>query len=418
MILVQLFTILIIVYLAFYSLLHGAVFAGLLRERAREKRFARRGRELPVSSSDSSPAETAAPLVSVVVAVRNEEAVLPALFAGLAVQTWPCIEYLFIDDGSTDSSPSLLEDFKHRCGFPVRIMTIENATGSVTDTETIMEETAQNPEGGREQDGHCGIPNRKQRALTYGIAKARGTVLLFTDADCEVGPDWVRSMARYVSAENTGVVLGPVYKNANGRGLLYDYQRFDQVVRCMYIAASAGLGAAGGGFGNNIAVRKDVLDAAGGYASVPPSLTEDAAMISLIRKKTKYSVRAVYDRATHVFTRCEPSWHKLINQNLRWHHGGLFSPDPVTALSFGTLALLFILCTLCFPLALIHPPFLIVPAIVLIEIIFGNLPVKIYAGKSLPLSFPRFLFLSFFIEYFFTLLTVLSFVGKKPEWKR
>jgi cellulose synthase/poly-beta-1,6-N-acetylglucosamine synthase-like glycosyltransferase len=186
----------------------------------------------------------------------------------------------------------------------------------------------------------------------------------------------------------------------------------------MYIAASAGIGAPGGGFGNNIAVRKEALEMAGGYGSVPPSVTEDAAMVSLIRKKTPYAIHAAYDAATHVYTRCEPTWKKLIAQTLRWHHGGLFSSDPVTALSFGALALLFLLCAACFPLTVFNPWFLIVPAIVFIEVFLGNLPVKKYAGKSLPMKLPLFLVSSFFIEYFFTLLTVLSFSGKKPDWKR
>ena len=398
-----LFTGLIIAYIAVFSLLHGSLFAGLLRERAREKRLKRRSGEVPV------------PLVSVVIPVRNEEAVLPALLAGLEAQTWPDIEFIFIDDGSTDNSPVLLEDFKRRCRFPVNIVTNVVTTNVVTTNVVTMEEnTTEN--GGA--DGGRHFVNRKQRALSYGIAQARGSVLLFTDADCEVGPDWARVMAQNVCAENTGIILGPVYKKAGTRGFLHDYQRFDHMVRGMYVAAAAGLGAAGGGFGNNIAVRKEALDAVGGYGSVPPSVTEDAAMISLIRKKTGYGVHAVYDPATHVFTRCEPTWKQLINQTLRWHHGGLFSPDAVTAISFGTLALIFLLCALCFPLALIHPPFLIVPAVVLIEIIVGNFPAKLYAGKSLPLKLPLFLFLCFFIEYFFTLLTVLSFAGKKPDWKR
>jgi cellulose synthase/poly-beta-1,6-N-acetylglucosamine synthase-like glycosyltransferase len=381
-VLVSFFTVFIIVYVAVYSFVHAALFAGLLGERAREKRLLRAAGGVP------------AVLVSVIVPVRNEEAVLPLLLSGLKSQTWPDIEYLFVDDGSTDSSPALLEGFKRECGFPVSVLKAEEPAG-----------------GG-------GFVNRKQRALGRAIAEARGAILLFTDADCVVGPDWAGSMARYMGAEGTGVVLGPVYKRSAVRGMLYDYQVFDHVVRGMYIAASAGLGVAGGGFGNNIAVRKRALDEAGGYARVPPSITEDAAMISLIRKNTRYTVRAVYDAAAHVQTRCEPTWGKLVNQTLRWHHGGLFSSDAVTSLSFGTLALFYFLCALCFPLALIYPPLLIIPAVVFVENIALNLPAKIYAGKSLPLKLPRFILHAFIIEYFFTLLTILCFTAKKPEWKR
>jgi cellulose synthase/poly-beta-1,6-N-acetylglucosamine synthase-like glycosyltransferase len=379
----QFFTGFIIAYIAVYSLVHISLFVGLLRERAREKRRTR--------------SECGAPsvLVSVIVPVRNEEALLPVLLDGLKAQSWPNIECLFVDDGSADSSPALLEDFKRQCGFPVRIIKTS---------------------GNEKQNG--GFFNRKQQALGRAITAAQGEILLFTDADCEVGPDWARSMAQNMSDECTGVIIGPVYKKSASRGMLYDFQYFDHVVRGMYVAGAAGLGAAAGGFGNNIAVRKKALDEAGGYARVPPSVTEDAAMIALIRKNTRYHVHAVYDAATHVSTRCETTWGRLIMQTLRWHHGGLFSSDLVTSLSFGALALLYLLCALCFPLAIIHPPFLIVPAVVFLEIVLGNLPVKIYAGKSLPLKLPEYILHSFFMGYFFSLLTVLSFTAKKPEWKR
>jgi cellulose synthase/poly-beta-1,6-N-acetylglucosamine synthase-like glycosyltransferase len=387
------FTGLIIAYIAAYSLVHVSLFVGLLRERAREKRLVRYDREV------------AASLVSVIVPVRNEEELLPILLDGLKAQTWPEIEYLFIDDGSTDSSLVLLEDFKRQCGFFVHIIKMQEYS-----------ENGITPADHKKRDG--GFINRKQQALGRAIAVAQGDILLFTDADCEVGPDWVRSMVQNMNVENTGVVLGPVYKKSALHGMLYDFQCFDHLVRGMYVAAAAGLGAGAGGFGNNIAVRKKALEEAGGYASVPQSVTEDAAMLSLIRKKTRYQVHAAYDAATHVSTRCETSWGRLITQTLRWHHGGLFSSDLVTTLSFGTLALLYFLCALCFPLAIIHLPFLIVPAVVFLEIVLGNLPVKIYAGKSLPLKLPQYIFHSFFMGYFFSLLTVLSFTAKKPEWKR
>jgi cellulose synthase/poly-beta-1,6-N-acetylglucosamine synthase-like glycosyltransferase len=389
------FTGLIIAYIAVYSLVHVSLFAGLIRERAREKRLVRYDR----LNQEGPPS-----LVSVIVPVRNEEELLPVLLDGLGAQTWPEIEYLFVDDGSTDSSPVLLEDFKRQCGFPVHIIKIEESQGN-----GVI------PKDHEKRDGFI---NRKQQALGRAIAVAQGDILLFTDADCEVGPDWARAMVQNMNVENTGVVLGPVYKKSASRGMLYDFQYFDHLVRGMYVAAAAGLGAAGGGFGNNIAVRKKALDEAGGYASVPQSVTEDAAMLSLIRKNTRYQVHAAYDAATHVSTRCETSWGRLITQTLRWHHGGLFSSDLVTSLSFGALALLYFFCALCFPLAIIYPLFLIVPAVVLLEIILGNLPVKIYAGKSLPLKLPQYIFHSFFMEYFFTLLTVLSFTAKNPEWKR
>ena len=403
----------IVIYLAAFTLLHGALFAGLLLGRAREKRL------LDADAKADAAAETGGFLVSVIVPVRNEEEALPFLLRSLAAQTQPDIEYIFIDDGSTDRSPALLAAFKAGSAAPVTILRVE-------DGEAAPEGKAAKPEENPGKlGGNPGKPppfrNRKQEALTRGVAHAKGAVLLFTDADCEAGPDWAHTMARFTLAGDTGVALGAVYKrpaeNPPGR-LLDDYQCFDQLVRGMYIAGAAGLGAASGAFGNNVAVRKTALDRLGGYGGIPASITEDAALVASARQKSGFAVRAVFDERTHIQTRREPSWAALINQTLRWHHGGLFSRDPATSLSFTALALFFLLCALCIPAAVFYPSLLAVPAAVFIEVFLGNLPARRFAGKSLRLGLPRFIFLSFFIEYFFTLLTALSFLGRKPDWKR
>ena len=63
---------------------------------------------VPATPSD------AAPLVSVVLATRNGERFLPTALDSLAAQTWPHVELLAVDDGSSDETGRILERFAAR----------------------------------------------------------------------------------------------------------------------------------------------------------------------------------------------------------------------------------------------------------------------------------------------------------------
>jgi cellulose synthase/poly-beta-1,6-N-acetylglucosamine synthase-like glycosyltransferase len=195
------------------------------------------------------------------------------------------------------------------------------------------------------------------------------------------------------------------------------------VVRFVYLAGAAGLGAAGGGFGNNLILRRAALDAAGGYDAVPPSPTEDAALISQIRALTHYSVRAVCGRETHVRTGCELSWRALINQTLRWNNGGLFSPEIVTRINYTILMLLIATDALVILFLPFFPklwPMPVAQLIVMLENTAGALFIA-KGGKdtSQPLSLPPALWVRelLFMPFYMTLMTIMGFCGIKTTWK-
>jgi cellulose synthase/poly-beta-1,6-N-acetylglucosamine synthase-like glycosyltransferase len=364
--------------------------------------------------------------VSVLVPVRNEEAHIAGLLESLARQDYPEAEFIFIDDGSTDKSPELLKDFA--AAHPsVRIVTL-----------------AENPG-----------PNRKQYALTRGIETARGSLLLFTDADCEVPPGWISAMAARMADNRVALTIGPVFKKADpagetppgrtaGGNFFRQYQCFDHAVRYMYLAASTGLGAAGGGFGNNLIVRQTALNLIGGYGKVPPSATEDAALVSMIRarghgrtvpgaaglknaaahdgkadggKAPGMAVHAACGRDLWVFTKNEPGWKTLVNQTLRWNNGGLFSPDLSTRLNFGFLMVTISMGILAIPFLPFIPGLWPLPAAVLFAMTMNTIAVLRLFGPALPKGGIGYIVQIVFTPAYFTFLTILGFCGIKADWK-
>jgi len=369
----------------FFVALQTALMFGFFLEWLRDRRACR--------AAEGSPSELK---VSVIIPIHNESQRIGGLLSSLLEQDFPA-EIIFVDDRSNDESPSMLSQF------------ISNAARrGMKDCRIIT--LTENPG-----------PNCKQYALAKGISEAKGDYFLFTDGDCEVPPGWIRAMAKRMRDSGTGAAIGPVFKKKPGNGFFFLYQCYDHVIRYNYLAGAIGLGAAGGGFGNNLIISRKALDAAGGYDAIPPSPTEDAALISQIRKGGKYSVRAISLPDAAVDTEAEKTWRSFISQTLRWNNGGLFSPEALTRFNYNLLMLVISTGILAIPLLPFFPGLWPMPAGVFIVMIentiaaFGLFRIKLPSGGPL-LKIGYFLCL-LFTPVYFTLMTIMGYCRIKVRWK-
>ncbi|AEF86602.1 glycosyltransferase, family 2 [Treponema primitia ZAS-2] len=381
--------------------LHCVLMAGLFLEWRRDKQACRAAVSSVPNLSDSS-----VPNVSVIIPIHNEAERMAGLLRSLELQDYPSAEYIFVDDRSSDGSLAMIRRFAET-GGNVRIITLTENPGL----------------------------NHKQYALSRGIDAALGDLLLFTDADCEAPPSWIRAMALRMADQRIGAVIGPVFKlhfersyvwgqssaergqSSFARRFFHTYQCFDHAIRYMYLAASTGIGAAGGGFGNNLILRRQALDSIGGYEQVPPSPTEDAALISQIRAGGKYTVRSACGDDVHVMTRGENSWAALVNQTLRWNNGGLFSPEISTRLNFGFLMVTISMGMIAIPFVPLIPSLWPLPAAVFLSMTVNTLATLRIFGAALPKAGPAWALHAVFTPLYFTFLTILGFCGAKVEWK-
>ncbi|MDR1505558.1 MAG: glycosyltransferase [Treponema sp.] len=368
-------------FFAVFTGVHAALMAGLFLEARRDRRTLRRR-----GTADSPGGGSV--LVSVVVPFRNEQRRMGALLAALSAQDYPEREFIFINDRSGDGTGKMLEAFAKK-EARVSIITLKENPG----------------------------PNHKQFALGQGIQAARGELILFTDGDCEFGPGWIRAMKTRMEDSRTGAAIGPVFKKPGGPGFFFLYQCFDHAVRYLYLAASTGLGAAGGGFGNNLIVKRETLDAIGGYESVPPSPTEDAALVSRIREVTGRGIRSICGTDAAVTTAPEPGWQAFVDQTLRWNNGGLFSPDITTRCSFTFLVITISMGMLALPVVPFLPRLWPLPAAVLLSMSANTIATLLLFGAFLPKAGAAYIIQTIFTPLYFTFLTILGLLGFKPAWK-
>jgi len=364
-------------YVVFVGL-HIALMAGLFLEWLRDRKALKNAPE-------------GYPKVSVVIPVHNESLRMEVLLRSLEKQDYPQVEYIFVDDRSRDTSAQMLAGFIEQWKQPsARIITLTENPG----------------------------PNHKQYALARGIEVSSGEFLLFTDADCEIPPHWIQAMVKRMSDKKTGAAIGPVLKRPEGKSFFHLYQCYEHGVRYIYLAGATGLGAAGGGFGNNLILRRASLDMVGGYESIPPSPTEDAALISKIRSCSDYKIRAAVGPDVHVITQGESSWKNLINQTLRWNNGGLFCPDKITRLNYNFLMITISMGVLAFPFLLLSPSIWPLPLGPVTVMVFNTIANMALFRVSLPKrSFAAYILALLFTPVYFTLMTLMGFFGVSPEWK-
>ncbi len=272
--------------------------------------------------------------VSIVVPARDEEKLLKRLLDSLDAQTRKDFRVILINDRSKDGTGKIMADY------------------AMSHHDTIVLTLTEDPS----------IGNPKLNALISGVELTNSDIIMFTDADCIAPPEWVKEISERFKDERVGVILGPIETCKTGT-LLSIFHSFDHAFKYAYTAGCAGIGVPTGGFGNNLSVRKKTVDEIGGLESIEVTSTEDAALISRIRAETSMKTRALFSRSVAVLTEPQESWKALTAQEIRWHTGGLFSPDPQTRVAYSFLMIYLSVSVLAIPACFFFPFLSILPAV-------------------------------------------------------
>lgn len=245
-------------------------------------------------SGQLRPMNGAEPTVSVIVAARNEEAFIERCVASLLCLDYPegKLEIVVVNDGSTDRTEEIV---KRYAGAHPSLKVLSTMPGE-------------------------GNLRGKTNAVACGIEASSGEIIMFTDADCVVGADWVRSTVGYFD-EGAGVVGG--FTLLDDRTMFEGVQALDWVFLFGVASATAGWDLPLTAVGNNLAVRRVAYRETGGYAAIPFSVTEDYSLVQSIFRRTRYRVRFPLDPSTVVRSTACGSWRQLYRQKQRWGVGGL-----------------------------------------------------------------------------------------------
>ena len=231
------------------------------------------------------PGKTA---VSIIVAARNEEENIAKTIEDILAQDYDpaLMEVIFIDDHSTDQTAAIISRYPR-----VKLISLQ---------EKIT------------------INSYKKKAIETAIGGASGTLIITTDADCRMGPNWLKTIVSYYEENDYKMISSPV---------LYDgEQNFFERVQSLEFMCLIGLGASTIGNnkpstcnGANLTYERAAFYEVGGFKGIDDLASGDDELLlhkMAARYDNKIGFLKNYDAV--VFTQAKPDLSEFIQQRKRW----------------------------------------------------------------------------------------------------
>lgn len=232
------------------------------------------------------------PGISIIVAARNEEGQIQKLIESIGNQNYPSgkFELLIINDGSEDQ-------------------TVEKAKSSFLNFHNHQFRIVDLPESSRNPS------SPKKSALNYGIKNAQHDLIITTDADCWMGPDWIGSIINHFTANGSDMIIAPVL--ISGSGISGKFQELEMAGLLGLTAGSLSLNRPILCNGANLFFRKKKFFELDGYSG-----SEDLASgddIFLLQKMLgKGRITFIKNKEAVVFTSSKDDLSELFFQRKRW----------------------------------------------------------------------------------------------------
>ncbi len=223
--------------------------------------------------------------VSVIVALRNEEKNINRLVRGLIRQKYPLkIEYIFVDDNSSDKTRNLLNEWALKDN---RIKVVSN------------------------------VGEGKKSSIATAIKFASNSIILQTDADCEMGQYWIMSSVNKLLSSKYDMVIGPVYP-FQSKTILNGLIRLEWLAMQFITILTARLKNAGMANGANLTFyKKDYEDFNLSKYGEAYASGDDMFFMRFLQKNDK-KVAFNLDQEAIVKTEMPISFKGLIQQRIRW----------------------------------------------------------------------------------------------------
>lgn len=250
---------------------------------------------LSIPTFNSQPINESAPLtsISVIVPARNEEEYIAACLESVTNQSYPkyLFEVIVVDDFSTDKTSEI-----------IRIFSDKNV--SLLSLNEFAEEGQLN--------------SYKKKAIEIAISKAKGDLIVTTDADCIVPFTWLQTIASFYEKYQPAFIAAPVsfYGENN---FLKKFQSLDFMSLQGITGAAVYKKFHSMCNGANLAYEKKTFYEVGGFAGIDNIASGDDMML-MHKIFDRYPQRVLFLKSEDAIVQTKPAatLKEFIHQRIRW----------------------------------------------------------------------------------------------------
>ena len=232
------------------------------------------------------------PFITIIICARNESDAIVDCIQSIANQDYPIDKYecLVMDDHSEDDT------VKRVLALGINNVKII----PLTDSDLIGK-------------------SFKKAAVTKGVSNAKGSIIVTTDADCEVGVKWLQSIAYgYQKYPVVAMAMPVLFKDQKG-GLIEKFQELDMVGMMGVTNASLYNNWAPMANGANFSYTKKVFQSLDGFSgSENISSGDDMFLMDKIMKNYPGKSGFYKNDDAIVYTKPLADWKSLFEQRIRW----------------------------------------------------------------------------------------------------
>ena len=248
--------------------------------------------------------------ISVVIPVRNEEENIERLLADLVAQTYPVelYEVIVVDDHSTDGT--------------VEVVTRLQMPDSRCQTKYSLLNTKYLKLVRNDGEG-------KKAAIRMGVGMAQGELIVTTDGDCRVGPEWLMNIATYYEKYKPRLISGPVVMEET-RGFFRSFQSMEFMSLVASGAGSTGIRMPILCNGANLAFEKEAYLQASHEKDLRYASGDDIFLLLRIKRLFgNRSIRFLKSQEAIVETHTKKTIKSYLDQRLRWVSKSRGYRDPL-----------------------------------------------------------------------------------------